>query len=76
MPLVRERPVVASLVVPSGLFGWLLALLAGRMALTSLPAEDIGGPLMGTTMLALLFFAIALLIGELVLVGRPERGAG
>ena len=67
---IRERPIVASLVVVSSMFGWALALLAGWVGITSLPAEDIGGPLGGALMLALMLFAIALLIGELVLVGR------
>jgi hypothetical protein len=67
---IRERPVVASLVVVSSILGWALALLAGWVAITSLPHEDIGGPLGGALMLALVLFAIALLIGELVLVGR------
>jgi len=67
---IRERPVVASLVVVTSVLGWALALLAGWVAITNLPHEDIGGPLGGALMLALVLFAIALLIGELVLVGR------
>jgi hypothetical protein len=68
---IRERPVVASLVVVTSMLGWTLALLAGWVGITSLPRDDIGGPLGGALMLALMLFAIALLVGEIVLVGRP-----
>ena len=67
---IRERPVVASLVCITSLLGWALMLLAGWTMIRVLPQVDIGGPLAGTLMLALMLFAIALLVGELVLVGR------
>jgi len=67
---IRERPVVALLVVISSILGWALALLAGWVMARRLPDADIGGPLGGALMLALALFAIALLTGEMVLVGR------
>lgn len=67
---IRERPVVASLVLVTNLLGGTLFMLAGWVALTSLPAEDIGGPFAGAAMLALMLFAISLLTGEMVLVGK------
>ena len=70
---IRERPVVASVVVIACLLGGALFLLAGWVGLTSLPEDDIGGPLGGAIMLAAMLFAVALLTGELVLVGRLSR---
>jgi hypothetical protein len=67
---IRERPVASSLVVILGVMGWTLALLAGWVGIRNLPHDDIGGPLAGALMLALMLFTAALLVGELVLVGR------
>jgi hypothetical protein len=68
---IRERPVVASLVAILSVMGWTLALLAGWVGIRNLPHDDIGGPLAGALMLALMLFTAALLVGELVLIGRP-----
>ena len=70
---LRERPVVAALVTIASILGILLFLLAGSVWLAVLrgaDGDDIGGPLAFVLMLALMSFAIALLTGELVLVGR------
>jgi len=70
---IRERPVVATIVVITSVLGWALALLAGWVMARKLPDADIGGPLGGAMTLALMLFAVALLTGELVLVGRAAR---
>ena len=72
---VRLSGDVRSLVVVTSILGWTLALLAGWVAITSLPRDDIGGPLGGALMLTLMLFAIALLVGEIVLVGRRSGPA-
>jgi hypothetical protein len=66
---LRDRPVVATLVMVSGLLGCGLFLLIARILLDLLPSTadlNFAGPLM----LALLLMAFSLLAGELVLVGR------
>jgi hypothetical protein len=75
---LRDRSVVAALVTIACIFGLLLCLLAGSVWLEVLrgaDGSDVGGPLGLALMLALMSFAIALLTGELVLVGRlrPRR---
>jgi hypothetical protein len=75
---LRDRPVVTTLVTIACIFGLLLCLLAGSVWLAVLrgaDGSDVGGPLGLALMLALMSFAIALLTGELVLVGRlrPHR---
>jgi hypothetical protein len=75
---LRERPLVAALVTIASVFGLLLSLLAGSVWLAVMrgaDGSDVGGPLALALMLALMSFAIALLTGELVLVGRlrPRR---
>jgi hypothetical protein len=70
---LRERPVVASLVALCCLFGCALVFLVVSVWITTPPDRmnsDIGGPLAFFGMCALFWFAIALLTGELVLVGR------
>jgi len=70
---LRERPVVASLVALFCLFGCVLIFLVVSVWITTPPDvmnSDIGGPLAFLGMIALTCFAIALLTGELVLVGR------
>jgi len=70
---LRERPVVATFVAVTCIFGLLLCLLAASVWLDVMrgaDSDDIGGPLGLALMLALMSFAIALLTGELVLVGR------
>jgi hypothetical protein len=70
---LRERPVVATFVAVTCIFGLLLCLLAASVWLDVLrgaDSDDIGGPLGLALMLALMSFSIALLTGELVLVGR------
>jgi hypothetical protein len=65
--------VVATLVAVTCIFGLLLFLLAASVWLDVMrgaDSDDIGGPLMFILILALMSFAIALLTGELVLVGR------
>jgi hypothetical protein len=70
---LQERPVVAVFVVLACLLGSALVFLVGYVWLTTPPDvmnSDIGGPLAFFAMLAVMCFAIALLTGELVLVGR------
>jgi hypothetical protein len=70
---LRERPVVASLAAIFSLLGCALVFLVVSVWITTPPDvmnSDIGGPLAFFGMLALMCFAIALLTGELVLVGR------
>jgi hypothetical protein len=70
---LRERPVVAALVTIASVFGLVLCLLAASVWLAVMrgaDGSDVGGPVGFALMLALMSFAIALLTGEIVLVGR------
>jgi hypothetical protein len=71
---LRERPVVGTLVALAAAFASFLVFNVGLAFLQTWPdTHDVnfGGP----TLLALLLYAIALLIGEIVLVGRTEKTA-
>jgi hypothetical protein len=66
---IRERPYVATLVVLASQCSNFLLLLVAWVLLTTLPESgdvNIAGP----AVLALMLLAIALLVGEVVLVGR------
>jgi len=72
---LRERPVVASLVAMTSALAIFLIYVVIRVFLDILPwgDHDVGGPVAGASMLATLLLVLALLIGEIVLVGRPIR---
>jgi len=75
---LRERPLVASLTAIFSLLGCALIFLVVFVWITTPPDvmnSDIGGPLAFFGSLALMCFAVALLIGELVLVGRLSPAA-
>lgn len=71
---LRERPAVATVVVIPAVLGLLLLYLVIRALIDILPwgAEDVGGPIGGALMLAVLLHVFALLTAEIVLVGRPK----
>jgi hypothetical protein len=74
---LRERPVVATLVTIPAALGVLLLYLVARIWLDIQPwgHDDVGGPVAGATILAVLFHLFALLTGEMVLVGGADPGA-
>jgi hypothetical protein len=71
--LVHERPVVASLVTLAGGFGhfFFVISMSAAIDIAFLPEwpEDTGGPMAFVVSLALLSYLVALLCGELALVG-------
>jgi hypothetical protein len=71
---LRERPAVATVVVIPAVLGLLLLCLVIRALIDILPwgAEDVGGPIGGALMLAVLLHVFALLTAEIVLIGRPK----
>ena len=78
---LRERPVVATMVTIPAALGILLLYLFLRIWLEIQPwGADVGGPLGGVLILAVLLLVFALLTGEMVLVGRvspaTRRGPG
>jgi hypothetical protein len=78
-PLLRERPVVASIVGFASLAGSALVLLLASVWIDALRRpeylDDIGGPVGGVIFLIMMLYAAGLLIGECVLVGRARPGA-
>jgi hypothetical protein len=68
---LRERPVVALVVALSAALALFLVCFLLRVWLDILPwGTDAGGPIAGAAGLALMLMAIAMLTGEMVLVGR------
>jgi hypothetical protein len=76
--LITERPTVAGLVTLAGGIGHLFLALfvvsAVDLALTPVMPEE-GGQIMILVMVAMFFYLIALLCGELALVGNGESDA-
>jgi hypothetical protein len=71
---LRDRPVIAMLVALSAALGLLLVYLLLRVWIDVLPwGTDAGGPIAGAAMLAATLLAIAMLTGEIVLVGRISQ---
>jgi hypothetical protein len=76
--LIRERPVVAGIVTVAGAFGhlWFVLRMSVAIDLALRPEwpDDVGGPMALIFGLAMLSYLIALLCGELALVGkgRPD----
>jgi hypothetical protein len=77
--LVHERPVVAKVVTLAGGIGhffFVISMSAGfDVTLEPARADDVGGQIAFAFMLTLLFYVIALLCGELALVGDGESDA-
>ena len=76
---LRERPVVAALVTIPAAIGVFLLYVVSRVWLDIQPwgGDDVGGPLGGAFILALLMHVFAMLTGEIVLVGgTPSPGTG
>jgi hypothetical protein len=77
--LVRERPVVTQVVTLAGVVGHFFTAIfvsvAVDIALAPEKGEDVGGPMVFVFVLALLSYLIALLCGELALVGDGESDA-
>ncbi len=74
---LRERPVIAAVVTIPAVVGILLLNLVLHVWIEIQPwgAEDVGGPLAGAVMLAVLLHVFALVTGEIVLVGRTRPAA-
>jgi len=66
---LRDRPVVASLVLLASACALLLSAIIALALFTRLPEADVN--IAGPAALAAMLFAIAILTGEIVLVGRP-----
>ena len=77
--LVHERPVVARVVTLAGGLGHFFFVISTsaifEIVLEPERGEDVGGPVAGAFMLTLLFYVIALLCGELALVGDGKSDA-
>jgi len=77
--LVHERPVVAWVVTLAGGFGHFFFVISTsaifEILLEPERGEDVGGPVAGAVMLTLLLYVIALLCGELALVGDGKSDA-
>jgi hypothetical protein len=77
--LVHERPVVAWVLTLSGAFGHFFFVISTsaifQIVLEPERGDDAGGPVGGAFMLTLLLYVIALLCGELALVGDGESDA-
>ena len=77
--LVHERPVVAWVVTLAGGLGHFFFVISMsavfEIALEPERGEDVGGPLGGAFILTLLLYVIALLCGELALVGDGKSDA-
>jgi hypothetical protein len=72
---VRERPVVATVVLLASALGFGLSTLIAWALLTRRPGEDVD--IGGATYLTMALFAIAVLVGEIVLIGRqPPASSG
>jgi hypothetical protein len=71
---LRERPVVAAVITIPAVLGILLLYLALHVWIEIQPwgHDDVGGPLGGAVILAILFHVFALMTGEIVLVGRTR----
>jgi len=65
---LRERPVVASLVLLASACALLLSGIIALALFTRLPEADVN--IAGPAVLAVMLFAIAILTGEIVLIGR------
>ena len=75
---LRDRPLVSSLVAMASALAIALLYLLLHVWLAILPwgADDVGGPLAGAAMLAVILLVFALLTGEIVLVGHAHRRPG
>jgi len=77
--LVHERPVVAWVVTLAGGFGHFFFVISTsaifQIVLEPERGEDVGGPVGGAFMLTLLLYVIALICGELALVGDGKSDA-